>query len=178
MNISKFPSLRLENELKSIKADRSSFLPELKPNILFVIPDSISGMTNIFKWTALIQGRSKETSSPYAEGLYPININFDDSFPRTPPKISFEPGFKHIHIYDDGQICLPLVNERNWSAKYDMINVLNQVEELIHAEPRISSPANSKLSEIYRNDKEKYKNIIEEQARETWHKFKHLIGKI
>ena len=174
---SKISSLRLDYELSEIHQDLSSQSRNLKPNILMINPDYSQGFKNLSKWEVLIQGRRND--SPYAEGLYFITFSFDENFPISPPKIHFEPGFMHIHVYrEDGRICLPLVNENNWSSKYEMIEVINQVEELIHAEPRVASPANDELLKLYLSNKEQFNDVIREQTEKTKKKFMHLLEQL
>lgn len=164
MIFSKFSTTRLINEEKNMEEILSSFPKSCKisTNIRSAGPILINGMKNLYNWEAIIEGR-KDTL--FSGGFYPISIRFDENFPKKSPKIYFPKGFQHIHVYEDGEICLPLLNENNWSSQYDMIYVLNSIEEMIHGAPRIYSPANNKLLEVYLKNRDTYNFIIEEQAR-------------
>ena len=161
--ISQLGQKRLENEDKDIIEDflKKGKYRKLKQNIISVTPNFINGSKNLHQWEILIKGRE---NSLFDKGFYPITVIFPENFPLKAPKIIFPKEFQHIHVYEDGEICLPLLTEKNWSSQYNFIYIINSIEDLIHNEPKITSPANSKLLDIYLNNRAEYENIIRRQA--------------
>lgn len=51
---------------------------------------------NIYKWTAFLFGPDE---SPYEEGIFEIKILLDNSYPLTPPKISFITRIFHPNVH-------------------------------------------------------------------------------
>ncbi len=100
---------------------------------------------------------------------YKIHCTFTESYPFLPPKVFFPKGFKHVHVYENGEICLGMLNFRTgkgWIKSFGVIEVVKAVEELIHAEPRVESPANREMAELYELQRERYEEIIRRQAKE------------
>lgn len=94
---------------------------------------------------------------------------FSEEYPFIPPRVLFQKNFKHVHVYDDGEICLGMLNFRTgkgWVKSYGVVEVVKAVEELIHGEPRIESPANSNMAKLYEGNREEYENIVRRQAKE------------
>ena len=162
MKSAKFSFTRLQNEEKNINEDfELKKSRKLQENILAASPIFTNGMKDLYNWKILIKGRE---NTIFEGGKYPISLIFDENFPMNAPKIKFPQDFQHIHVYEDGMICLPLLSENNWKSQYDLIYILNSIENLIHNSPKINSPANQKLLEIYMNDYQQYVKIIREQA--------------
>jgi ubiquitin-protein ligase len=39
----------------------------------------------------------------------PVEITFPQNYPLQSPNINFPKDFLHIHVYEGGQICMPLL---------------------------------------------------------------------
>ncbi|KAH0879441.1 hypothetical protein HID58_066835, partial [Brassica napus] len=66
---------------------------------------------NLFKWNAMIQGPE---GTPYAGGMFSIDIKFPKNYPFTAPKFTFKTQIYHPNINSEGSICLNILKDK-WS---------------------------------------------------------------
>ncbi|KAL5673499.1 hypothetical protein ACJX0J_017805, partial [Zea mays] len=66
---------------------------------------------DMFHWQATIMG---PPDSPYAGGVFLVNIHFPPDYPFKPPKVSFKTKVFHPNINSNGSICLDILKEQ-WS---------------------------------------------------------------
>ncbi|KAL2887585.1 Ubiquitin-conjugating enzyme E2-16 kDa [Ceratocystis lukuohia] len=64
-----------------------------------------------FHWQATIMG---PTDSPYADGVFFLDIHFPTDYPFKPPKVSFSTKIYHPNINSSGSICLDILRDQ-WS---------------------------------------------------------------
>jgi ubiquitin-protein ligase len=93
-------------------------------------------------WVLWVPGRK---NTLWEGGLYPVTIAFPPAYPRVAPSIVFDPEFKHVHVYEGGAICLPLLESEHWRSKTNMSDILQRIVSLIHQEVNPYSPANVEL---------------------------------
>jgi len=87
-------------------------------------------------------------------------LKFPKNYPLEPPSFTFDENFQHIHVYEGGAICLPLLTFERWEFKTSLLNILLHIEDFIHRPPNLSSPANSSLYKIYMTDRKEYERQI------------------
>ncbi|XP_021731446.1 ubiquitin-conjugating enzyme E2 10-like [Chenopodium quinoa] len=93
------PSRRIVKELKELERDQ---------------PSSCSAgpiAQDMFHWQARIYGPNE---SPYAGGVFLVNIHFPPDYPFKPPKVAFKTKVFHPNINSNGSICLDILKEK-WS---------------------------------------------------------------
>ena len=61
---------------------------------------------DIYKWTGTIMGPN---DTPYAGGVFYLNINFPANYPFKPPKVTFVTKIYHPNINSGGGICLDIL---------------------------------------------------------------------
>lgn len=62
---------------------------------------------NLFEWTGTIMGAE---GSPYAGGVYYLQMNFSEKYPYEPPKVTFKTKIYHCNIDNsNGAICLDVL---------------------------------------------------------------------
>lgn len=66
---------------------------------------------DLFHWQATIMGPD---DSPYAGGVYFLDIHFPADYPFKPPKVAFTTRIYHCNINSNGGICLDILKEQ-WS---------------------------------------------------------------
>ena len=64
-----------------------------------------------YHWQATIMGPD---DSPYAGGVFFLNIHFPSDYPFKPPKVSFTTRIYHPNVNSNGSICLDILNAQ-WS---------------------------------------------------------------
>ncbi|CAN6889943.1 unnamed protein product [Brassica oleracea] len=97
MSIEKKAMQRIEKEFKDMTSKDSLYIIGIDSN-------------DLFKWNAMIQG---PYSSPYAGGMFSININFFKNYPFSAPKFTFKTLIYHPNLSSEGSICLDILKD-NW----------------------------------------------------------------
>ena len=75
-------------------------------------PQGISGSpmdSNILCWQAVIFGPD---DTPWEGGTFNLVLEFTEEYPNRPPKVKFVTKMFHPNIYNDGQICLDILQVR------------------------------------------------------------------
>jgi ubiquitin-conjugating enzyme E2 D/E len=66
---------------------------------------------DMFQWQATIMGPN---DSPFAGGVFFLDIAFPTDYPFKPPKVSFKTRIYHPNINSNGSICLDILRDQ-WS---------------------------------------------------------------
>ena len=111
-------------------------------------PESESDMYN---WLAAVIGPS---DSPYANGLFFLNITFTSDYPFKPPKVSFTTKIYHPNVNSNGTICLDILKEQ-WSPALTISKVLLSILSLL-TDPNPDDPLVPEIAQLYKSDRSKY----------------------
>lgn len=117
-------------------------------------PENISAgpiNDNLKHWEATILGPSE---SPYAGGIFKLEILFPDDYPFKPPKIRFITRIYHPNINKNGSICLDILNV-NWSPVLSISKLLLSICSLLN-DPNPDDPLDEEIAKIYLNNKVLY----------------------
>ena len=71
---------------------------------------------DIMKWEAIIFG---PPDTIWEGGIFQLTIDFSEEYPNKPPLVKFVTKMFHPNIYNDGRICLDIL-QSNWSPIYDV----------------------------------------------------------
>ncbi|KAI8324741.1 ubiquitin-conjugating enzyme [Martensiomyces pterosporus] len=82
---------------------------------------------NLYEWVSTIVGPG---DSPYAGGVFFLDIHFPQEYPFKPPKIIFRTRIYHCNINSQGQICLDILKD-NWSPALTISKVLLSICSLL-----------------------------------------------
>uniref|UniRef100_A0AC35GEM4 UBC core domain-containing protein n=1 Tax=Panagrolaimus sp. PS1159 TaxID=55785 RepID=A0AC35GEM4_9BILA len=129
-------------------------------------PPGISGApceSNIMIWEAVIVG---PPDTPFEDGTFKLKLEFTEEYPNKPPTVKFISKMFHPNIYNDGSICLDILQNR-WSPTYDVSAVLTSVQSLLD-EPNPNSPANATAAEMYQSNRREYERRVQETVESSW----------
>lgn len=116
---------------------------------------------NIYKWTATILGPEQ---TPYAEGVFNLELDFSDNYPFRPPKVRFITKTYHPSIKSDtGEICQGLLEEE-WNPKKDVKNILQVVRSMLEAPLDLArdSPVETTIANLAISNKSEFDRICKE----------------
>jgi ubiquitin-conjugating enzyme E2 D/E len=112
---------------------------------------------DLFRWEGIIVGPD---DTPYAGGIFNLNIMFPVDYPFKPPTISFATQIYHPNINKAGGICLDILKGQ-WSPALTISKVLLSILSLLtDANPK--DPLVPEVAHEYEHNRAKY----DETARE------------
>mmetsp|Transcript_31517 Transcript_31517/g.43742 ORF Transcript_31517/g.43742 Transcript_31517/m.43742 type:complete len:153 (+) Transcript_31517:159-617(+) len=82
---------------------------------------------NLYEWVSTIMGPG---GSPYAGGVFFLDIVFPQDYPFRPPKVQFRTRIYHCNVNSNGQICLDILKD-NWSPALTVSKVLLSICSLL-----------------------------------------------
>lgn len=107
---------------------------------------------NLYDWVATIIGPE---DSPYAGGVFFIDVHFPKEYPFVPPVITFRTRIYHCNINSKGMICIDRLNE-GWTPALTISMVLSEVVGIMKDpnphEPLVGSIANEYITEKAKHD--------------------------
>lgn len=118
---------------------------------------------NIMEWNAVIFGPE---DTPWEGGTFKLSISFNEDYPNKPPKVKFLTKMFHPNIYNDGQICLDIL-QNQWSPIYDVAAILTSIQSLL-TDPNPNSPANSEAARLYTENRKLYERRVKEMVEVSW----------
>ena len=113
-----------------------------------------------YHWQATIMGPD---DSPYAGGVYFLNIHFPTDYPFKPAKINFTTRIYHPNVNSNGSICLDILKEQ-WSSALTISKVLLSISSLL-TDPNPDDPLVPEIAQIYKTDRAKYEATAKEWTR-------------
>ena len=112
---------------------------------------------DLFHWSASIMG---PPDSPYANGVFFLNIHFPTDYPFKPPKVSFVTKIFHPNINSNGAICLDILKDQ-WSPALTISKVLLSICSLL-TDPNPDDPLVPDIAHMYKTDKKRYEATARE----------------
>jgi len=106
---------------------------------------------NMFIWDAVILG---PTGTPYAGGIFKLEIHFGTDYPFKSPKVVFLTKIYHPNISPSGAICLDIL-KNNWSPALTISKVLLSICSLL-SDANPSDPLVPEVADIYVKDRQRY----------------------
>mmetsp|Transcript_6975 Transcript_6975/g.24407 ORF Transcript_6975/g.24407 Transcript_6975/m.24407 type:complete len:111 (-) Transcript_6975:113-445(-) len=99
-------------------------------------------------------------NSPYAGGVFFLDINFSQDYPFKPPKITFRTKIYHCNINSAGAICLDILKD-NWSPALTISKVLLSICSLL-TDANPNDPLVGNIAQQYLSDREEHDKIAAE----------------
>lgn len=89
---------------------------------------------------------------------YRLLLEFPNTYPYTPPSVTFITKCFHPNVDLNGALCLDILKEK-WSALYDVRTILLSIQSLL-GEPNNESPLNSQAASMWA-DQKAYKRYLD-----------------
>ena len=136
---------RIKKELDEIEKD--------PPSNCSAGPDG----SDMFHWKATIMAPN---DSPYAGGLFFLDITFPLDYPFRPPKVNFITRIYHPNINSNGVICLDILKDQ-WSPALTISKVLISISSLL-TDANPSDPLVPEIAQLYTSNRKKYEDTARE----------------
>jgi len=143
--------LRLMSDLKAIKQE-----PPAGCSASPLSDDSL------FVWTATILGPQ---DTPWESGIFNLRLTFSERYPDKPPRVRFTSECYHPNVYQDGTICLDIIQDC-WSPAHDVNSILTSIQSLL-TDPNCASPANPEAARMYQEDRKEYNRRVRRIAQKS-----------
>ena len=108
---------------------------------------------DLFYWQATIMGPE---DSPYAGGVFFLDIKFPTEYPFKPPKIKFTTKIYHCNINHNGGICLDILKDQ-WSPALTIPKVLLSLCSLL-TDCNPDDPLVPDIATLYRKSRNEHDN--------------------
>jgi len=125
--------------------------------------NALPGSENIMEWQAVILGPSQTI---WDGSVHRLKLSFDEEYPNKAPKVVFLSKIFHPNVYDNGSICLDIL-QKQWSPIYDVAAILTSVQSLL-PDPNPNSPANSEAAKLYTDNRAEYNRRVLEMVEQSW----------
>lgn len=120
------------------------------------------GTVDLMTWSCSVPGKE---GSIWEGGLYPVTLKFPKTYPAQPPEVYFPKKFPHPNIFDDGGVCLSLLNpQKSWKPSISVKEILLGLQELL-VDPNNTDPASWEYSHLYRHKRKEYEKEVKEIAK-------------
>ena len=107
--------------------------------------------SDMLKWKATIMGPE---NSPYAGGVYALDIVFPGDYPFKPPRVTFATPIFHCNINAEGDICLDILKDM-WSPALTISKVLLSICSLMD-DPNPDDPLSMEAADLCKESRESY----------------------
>jgi len=142
---------RLVRDLKKLRSE--------PPHGVIATPQD----SNVLCWYATIIGPE---DTPWEAGLFKLQLEFSEEYPTKPPKVIFLSKVFHPNVYENGQICLDIL-QNQWSQLMDVAAILTSIQSLL-PDPNPTSPANSEAAKLFVQNRREYERRVKEVVQLTW----------
>ena len=101
--------------------------------------------------------------SPYAGGVFFLNVHFPVDYPFKPPKVKFTTRVYHPNVNKNGSICVDILGE-NWSPALTVSKVLLSISSLL-CKPNADDPLDGESAKVFKTDIARFNQIAGEYTR-------------
>ncbi|KAJ5682216.1 Ubiquitin-conjugating enzyme E2 [Penicillium macrosclerotiorum] len=141
------------SNLRRLAADHAALHSNKLPPYYLFPPDDgrFAAPDDLSQLTLLLTGPA---GTPYAQGIWRLNLKMPEDYPQSPPKATFRTRIWHPNVEElTGAVCVDTL-KRDWQSKLTLRDVLVTIScLLIHPNPdsALNSSAGTLLREDYGN---------------------------
>lgn len=130
---------------------------ELQGNKDFENIVSLEPTGDLFSWRGVIRGPK---NSPFQRGQWSIIIEIPQSYPSSPPKMTFDNKVCHPNVnFQTGEICLDIL-QNQWTPAWTLLSTITAILLLLE-DPEPNSPLNIDVSNLLKSgDMKAYNGLI------------------
>mmetsp|Transcript_10156 Transcript_10156/g.15194 ORF Transcript_10156/g.15194 Transcript_10156/m.15194 type:complete len:176 (+) Transcript_10156:108-635(+) len=118
---------------------------------------------SFFVWNAILFGPD---DTAWEGGVFRLEIVFTEEYPNKPPKVKFITKMFHPNIYEDGKICLDILDNQ-WSPLMNVTGILTSIQSLL-TDPNPDSPANTTASRLFVENPVEYAYKVMRYVEISW----------
>ena len=96
--------------------------------------------------------------TPYADGVFKLEISIPERYPFEPPKLRFITSIYHPNVDTGGRICLDILKlppHGSWKPSINISSILTSLQVLM-AEPNPDDPLMPEVADQFRYHKDQY----------------------
>jgi ubiquitin-conjugating enzyme E2 D len=112
---------------------------------------------NIYTWKATMVG---PPDTPYAGGVFYLDIHIHYDYPMKPPKINFENKIYHCNINSNGSISLDILQDQ-WTPALTIRSLLISITSFL-SDPNPYSPLVPEIARVYKENKVEHDRVAKE----------------
>ncbi|MEN2497074.1 MAG: Ubiquitin-conjugating enzyme E2 2 [Marteilia pararefringens] len=113
---------------------------------------------DIYQWLGCIVGPEE---SPYSDGTFDLKLTLPKDYPLNPPKVKFTTEIFHPNIYNNGDICLDILDSK-WSPLFTIKSILISIQSLL-TNPNVKSAANVLAADMYSKSCTQFTQYVQDQ---------------
>ena len=119
------------------------------------------GTQDTLLWDVTIPGKK---NTIWEGGRFKMQMHFTDEYPTKPPTCIFTPALFHPNVYDDGKVCLSILNPtKGWKPSTTINQILIGIQEVLD-NPNNDDAAQQRPYEASARDRPRYERTVREFA--------------
>uniref|UniRef100_A0A6U3B4Y0 UBC core domain-containing protein n=1 Tax=Paramoeba aestuarina TaxID=180227 RepID=A0A6U3B4Y0_9EUKA len=118
---------------------------------------------NIMLWHCWVFGPPETV---WEGATFRVSIEYTEEYPVKPPRVRFESKVFHPNVYENGDVCMDLLQKR-WSPQYDTAAILTSLQSLL-PDPNPESPANVLAAKLFEENNPEYFERIKLCVEDSW----------
>ena len=159
--------------IKRLMREEKELSEESEKCGFFAFPRSKTDENGYRTWDVFIIGAE---NTLYENTTLLAEMTFPTTYPINPPRMRFISKMFHPNIYEDGRVCISILQKREddiigygsieerWSPVLGIRTVVLSVISMLH-DPNIESPADVNASKMFRDNREIYNQTVINLAR-------------